>query len=102
MSEIEREKHASYVKDRQAWLASTFRDLMTTGQSSKILNTYRKKFYDEVIGLVNEVNCPTPNLPRFSENDKFFERRKAAIWLGRGIRRNALSFCRPIPLIGFG
>jgi hypothetical protein len=54
MSEIEREKHASCVKDRQAWLASTFRNLMTTGQSSKFSNTYRKKFYDDVIKLANQ------------------------------------------------
>ena len=72
MSEIELEKHVSYVKDRQAWLASTFRDLMTTSQSFDTSNTYRKKFYDDVIRLADQ-NIPTSSGSIFGENNNFFE-----------------------------
>jgi hypothetical protein len=56
MSESEREEHASYVKVRQAWLAKTFRKLMTTGQSFTISNTYRNTFYKSVTDLADDVN----------------------------------------------
>ena len=59
MSEIERNKHVSYVIDRQAWLAETFRNHMTTGQTFNISNTYRNKFYKNVADLADEVNFLT-------------------------------------------
>lgn len=59
MSEIERNKHASSIKERQVWLASTFRKQMTMGQSFKISNKYRRDFYDDVILLANKVNSLT-------------------------------------------
>lgn len=83
MSEIEREKYASYVKDRQEWLASTFRDLMTTAQSYKISNTYRKEFYDEVNRLADQVNCPDFRPSPLLREWLFFERRNAIIRTGQ-------------------
>jgi hypothetical protein len=63
MSKVEREKHASSnkesVKSRQAWLASTFREQMTLGQSFNTSNKYRKGFYNDVIRSANEVNSLT-------------------------------------------
>ena len=71
MSEIELKKHVSFVKDRQAWLASTFRDLMTTGQSFDASNTYREKFYDDVIKLANQ-NTPMSSGSLFGERITIF------------------------------
>jgi len=42
--------------DRQAKLASAFRDLMTSGQSTKASNAYRLAFYNEVIERATKVN----------------------------------------------
>lgn len=56
MSEIEREKHVASIKERQRRLASTFRDEMTSGQSFKISNKYRKEFYNDVILSAEKVN----------------------------------------------
>ncbi|KAH9991140.1 hypothetical protein BJV77DRAFT_554959 [Russula vinacea] len=54
MSRNEREVHGSYVRARQAWLAKTFRELMTTGQSFNISNAYRNTFYKDVTDLADE------------------------------------------------
>jgi hypothetical protein len=56
MSEMEREKQVACIKDRQVWLASTFREKMTSGQSFKISNKYRKDFYNDVILSADKVN----------------------------------------------
>ena len=56
MSEIEREKQVTCIKERQVWLASTFREKMTSGQSFKTSNQYRKDFYNDVILSADKVN----------------------------------------------
>jgi hypothetical protein len=56
MSKTERERHVEALKKRQAWLASTFRNRMTSGQSFGIANKYRTTFYDDVLQLANEVS----------------------------------------------
>jgi hypothetical protein len=56
MSKMEREKQVARIKERQVWLASTFREKMTSGQSFKISNKYRKDFYNEVILTAEKVN----------------------------------------------
>lgn len=43
------------VIDRQAKLASAFRDYMTKGQSFKGPNAYRENFYNKVIESANKV-----------------------------------------------
>jgi hypothetical protein len=45
------------VESRQAILASTFRDLMTKGQSYKGPNDYRERFYNQVTQLADKVSC---------------------------------------------
>ena len=72
MSRNEREGHGSYVRARQAWLAKTFRELMTTGQSFNISNAYRNTFYKNVTDLADEVNLLTFIFFFFSENDDLF------------------------------
>jgi hypothetical protein len=62
MSKAEREGHVESIKNRQAWLASTFRDRMTSGQSFVVANKYRTDFYNDVIQSVSKVNFPV--LPR--------------------------------------
>ncbi len=59
MSKENRNHYASLVVDRQKKLASTFRELMTTGQSYHTSNHYRESFYEEVIKLADEVNLPS-------------------------------------------
>jgi hypothetical protein len=70
MSEIEREKHVASIKERQRWLASTFRDEMTSGQSFKISNKYRKDFYNDVILSADKVNFRL--FPPFLRKSYFF------------------------------
>jgi hypothetical protein len=50
--------HALLVKDRQALLASTFRELMTSDPTGSFRghNDYRQRFYREVIDLASKVN----------------------------------------------
>ena len=73
MSKNKREVHGSSVKARQAWLAKTFRELMTTGQSFNISNAYRNTFYKNVTDLADEVNFLTfLFFFSFRENDDLF------------------------------
>jgi hypothetical protein len=56
MSKTERERPVESIKKRQAWLASTFRNRMTSGQSFGIANKYRTAFYNDVLQMANEVS----------------------------------------------
>jgi hypothetical protein len=44
------------VKERQRMLAVAFRDCMTTGQSFRDLNDYRRTFFKQVIDMATEVS----------------------------------------------
>jgi hypothetical protein len=50
------DEHVSRAILRQEELAHAFRELMTTGQSFQSSNSYREKFYEEVISLAEKVN----------------------------------------------
>jgi len=64
------------VTGRQAKLACTFRDNMTTkGQSFKGLNDYRDDFYKMVIESANDVSFP--DFPHFGDDDSLSSSWKA-------------------------
>ena len=72
MSKTEREMHVETLKKRQAWLASTFRNRMTSGQSFGIANKYRIAFYDDVLQLANEVSFHLFSVLYYFEVNNFF------------------------------
>jgi len=53
---VKKVKTGAGVESRQAILASTFRDLMTKGQSYKGPNDYREGFYNQVTQLADMVS----------------------------------------------
>jgi hypothetical protein len=59
------------VIHRQKYLASTFRNLMTEGQSFKGPNTYRKDFYKRVMEKAGQSNVSIREFPHFREDDSF-------------------------------
>ena len=80
MSKTEREMHVETLKKRQAWLASTFRNRMTSGQSFGIANKYRIAFYDDVLQLANEVSFHLYSFLFCSEvNHNFFSSLRNAV-----------------------
>jgi len=76
LSGEKRNHYASLAVDRQRKLASTFRELMTTGQSYHTSNRYRESFYEEVVKLADEVNLPS--FPVFVRMTVFTSTWKAA------------------------
>ncbi len=71
---VEETKTGAGVESRRAILASTFRDLMTKGQSYKGPNDYRERFYNQVTQLADKVS--SYDFPHSSEDDdvsKFME-----------------------------
>ena len=56
LSQKERNKYVSDVRDRQMTLAFDFREYMTKGQTYHSPNAYRSTFYTEVTNAAEEVN----------------------------------------------
>ena len=71
---VERIKTGAGVESRQMILATTFRDLMTKGQSYEGPNDYRERFYNQVTQLADMVSsCDFPHSSEDDDVSKFME-----------------------------
>ena len=71
LPEDERDLYISRYKERQASLASEFRNRMTRGQSFQSSNEYRQGFFRDVVERANEVSFRVVDL--FHESDRSFK-----------------------------